>query len=186
MRYFQNIGEIDVAPLRAQLEAHPELWDENPLRRTYPNSPHREMVDIWVRARAQTGDVLASYSEPHESVWWPATEHIPAIVTMTQDLIARLAVDRLGGILVTKVPAGKRIYPHCDRGFWHAEFHNRKVYVCVQGNDQCVTWCEDERVTMKTGEVWLFNNLVTHGLDNDGATDRISAIFAMRTGDGQA
>ncbi len=181
MKHFYRLAEgIDVAPVNRQLAAHPELWDANPLRRTYPNSPHREMQDIWVRARAPTHGALGSYSEPHESVWWPAADKMPALLPIVADLAASVHASRIGGVLITKIPAGKRILPHCDRGFWHAEHHNCKIYLCLKGNDRCVTWCEDERVVMKAGEAWIFDNLVLHGLENDGEDDRISAIAAMR------
>lgn len=181
MNYLEKIAvNIDVAPVMAQLAAHPELWDANPLRRVYENSPHREMSDIWVRARENTGDGLASYSEPHKSVWWPAAEHLPALAPIASKLMRETGATELGGVLVTKVLPGKQIYPHCDKGFWHAETYRTKVYLCLQGNDDCVVWCEDESAIMKTGEAWKFDNLVMHGLENNGVTDRISAIFAMR------
>lgn len=182
MMHFAKIADgIDVSPVMAQLSAHPELWDVNPLRRAYANSPHREMTDIWVRARAPTDQDIASYSEPHESVFWPAAALLPGLIPIVNDIAAKTKATRLGGILITKIGPGKKIHPHHDRGFWHAEFHDTKVYVCLQGNEKCVTWCDGERVTMKAGEAWRFQNLVVHGLDNDGDTDRISAIIALRT-----
>ena len=150
------------------------------MRRIYPNSPHREMQDIWVRARANTGDGLGSYSEPHESVWWPAAQKLYALKAIGFNLMARSRAEEMGGVLVTKIPPGCKIYPHCDKGFWHAEHYNHKVYVALQGNDDCVMWCEDERAVMKTGDVWRFDNQVMHGLENGGDTDRISAIYALR------
>lgn len=183
MRYFEKIADgIDVAPIVEQLSAHPKLWDANPMRRVYPGSPHREMQDIWVRAREWTGDDLQSYSEPHKSVWWPAAAQLPAIWELVPAIMDAAGAHTLGGVLVTKIPAGNRIYAHHDRGFWHAEYHNRKVYLCVQGNDDCVVWCEDERVVMRAGEAWVFDNQVMHGLENSGNTDRISVIYAMRAG----
>ena len=181
MRHFYKLAEgIDVAAVNRQLVAHPELWDANPMRRIYPTSPHRDMRDIWVRARAPTGRELRSYSEPHESVWWPAAERLTSLPPIIEDLAASVHASRIGAVLVTKIPAGKRIFPHNDRGFWHAEFHNLKIYLCLKGNDRCVVWCEHERVVMKAGEAWIFDNLVMHGLENHGDDDRISAIAALR------
>lgn len=181
MRHFYRLAEgIDVAAVNAQLAEHPQLWDANPMRRTYVGSPHRDMRDIWVRARAPTGRELRSYSEPHESVWWPAAEKLPALAAIICDLANAVHAYSMGAVLVTKVPAGKRILPHNDSGFWHADAHNCKIYLCLQGNDKCVTWCENERVVMKTGDVWIWDNLVLHGLENDGDIDRISAIAAFQ------
>ncbi len=181
MKHFYKLGEdIDVSEVNRQLLANPELWDANPMRRTYPNSPHRDMRDIWIRARAPTGRALQSYSEPHESVWWPAAEKLPALLPIIDDLAVTVCARSIGAVLITKVPAGKRILPHNDRGFWHAEHHNAKIYLCLRGNEKCVTWCENERVVMKAGDAWIFDNLVMHGLENNGEVDRISAIIATR------
>ncbi len=171
---------LDVAPVVRQLLARPELWDQNPSRRVYENSPHAEMQDIWVRACAPSGAGLQPYSKPHESVWWPAADQLPALMPVIDTILRVVGAKRLGGVLVTKVPPGKSVLPHCDKGGWHADYYTTKVYVCLQGNEKCTVWCEGETAVMKSGEAWVFDNLVLHGLENDGDTDRISAIIATR------
>jgi len=86
----------------------------------------------------------------------------------------------LGGILITRIPAGASVKPHHDRGSWHAEFFDRKTYVIVKANERCVNTFEDEEVVMRTGEAYLFNNLVTHSVRNDGDSERITLIICMR------
>lgn len=181
MPHLNRIAQgIDVAPVLAEIGAHDELWDAHPLRRDYANSPHCEMSDIWVRARRNTGGHLTDYSEPHYSEWWPAFKLLPSLRPIIFGLMARVSAAHLGGVLITRVGPGKRIYPHNDTGHWHADFHNCKVYVCLQGNADCVVWCAHERAIMKAGEAWRFENRVMHGLENEGETDRISLIIAMR------
>jgi hypothetical protein len=49
MRHFQKIIEgLDVIPLLNALAQRPELWNENTLRTTHPQSPHQQTDDIWL------------------------------------------------------------------------------------------------------------------------------------------
>lgn len=181
MKHFRKIlSEIDVAPLLRQIGAPPSLWDEH-RERTGTNSPHEGIPDIWVRYRARHElHGPADYLGPHASVWYPEVEVIPAIRKIVAEVWMAMKPRYLGGILITKIPAGKEVKPHHDRGTWHAEYYDQKVYVPLQSNDLCVNACEDEEAVMRAGECWTFDNLKTHSVRNDGETDRITAIICMR------
>ena len=70
---------IDVAPLLAELDVRPELWNENPARLTCI-SPHRETQDIWVRYRDKSElHGPDDYRTEHRSVWYPACEALPSM-----------------------------------------------------------------------------------------------------------
>lgn len=185
MRYFDLLPKhIAAWDLRHQLALHPELWNQHPARTGHPESPHREAPDIWVRHR-QLGRQPADLTQPHIPIWYPAIERLSAIRPICRALMYQLDATMLGGILITRIPPGKRVYPHHDRGRWHAEYFNAKVYVVLQSNDLCENraWSNSgdaEAVRMETGEAWLFNNQVMHEVVNDGDTDRISLIVCLR------
>lgn len=181
MKYFQHIADYDIHPLKAELACSPDLWNQHNARKTAEGSPHAQMDDIWVRFRDP--DELTSpekYNEPHEAVNYPAWDALPAFELIVDDIMARVEADALGGILITRIPPQGKILPHNDRGGWHAEHYNRKVYLPIQANDKCVNHCMDESVAMKAGECWSFNNLLTHSVENNGDSDRITAIICMR------
>lgn len=144
--------------------------------------PFAGTQDIWVRWRAEhelTGP--AKYLEPHFAVWYPAWRKLPALQPIVYDLMAKTRATHLGGILLTRIPPGGEVKPHDDRGGWHAEFYTTKIYVVIENNLRCANYCGDEALTMLPGEAWEFDNLVTHSVVNEGATDRISAIICMKT-----
>lgn len=173
--------DFDTEPLLARLNAHPELWDEYPERLTAPNSPHFEAHDIWFRYRARAElTTPESYISPHISQWYPSALIVPEIIDMAGEVRALTGCHKLGGVLVTHIPPGHKVWPHDDRGSWHAEYYDYKVYVCLRGNDECPNYFDGDWFTMKPGEVWRFDNLVTHACFNNGKTDRMSAIFSMR------
>lgn len=180
--HFARIAEgIDVAPLLAQIDGHPELWDRHRERTVMPDSPHREVSDIWLRYRPQRELTSPqTHGEPHFSEWYPEAGVLSMIRPMAHRLMTLDSVVHLGGILVTRIMPGCQVYPHHDRGTWHAEYHNFKVYVCLRGNEGCVNRFEDDEFVMRPGDAWMFNNQVIHACENRGDTERLSAIFAMR------
>jgi hypothetical protein len=178
---FKYHGRYDVRGLSYQLATQPELWNERP-QRLYQSGPFNATDDIWVRWRPENELIgPQSYLEPHFATWYPAWHRLPALQPMVFDLMARLSATHLGGILVTRVPAGREVKPHDDRGSWHAEFYTTKVYVVIENNEHCVNRCGGEEVVMAPGEAWEFDNLVTHSVVNNGQSDRVSAIICMKT-----
>lgn len=173
---------IDTAGVLAELAAHPGLWNQHGQRIKTADSPHRETDDIWVRFRAP--DELTQpehFNEPHLSVFYPAWDALPSLRPILSDLIALIRPVHLGGILITRIPAGCQVYEHHDRGGWHAEYHNFKVFLPLASNDLCVNTFEDETVVMRAGEAHRINNQVPHRVVNAGDTDRITLIPCFRT-----
>jgi len=182
MQHFEKIAEgLDVAPVLDEILTTPDLWSAYAERTHDPESPHFGVPDIWVRYRKRselvTGD---DFRAPHFAEFYPAWRAMPSLHPIVYDLMARVRAVYLGGILITKIPPGGQVKPHHDRGSWHAETMNKKVYVPLQSNDGCINFCEGDEVVMRPGEVWTFDNLKTHSVQNRGDTDRITAIICMR------
>ena len=182
MSHFARLIEgIDTTPLVAALDAHPELWNRHRLRTQGTLSPHRDAEDIWLRFRHFSDLVKpGTYTGPHWPVWYPAWKKLPEFHDLVYRLMATARATHLGGVLITRVPPGNKIHRHHDRGSWHAEFHNFKIYVALKSNAGCVNEFEGETFTMEDGEAWWFDNQVEHECRNDGETDRISLIVATR------
>lgn len=181
MKHFAKIAEgLNVAPALAQLAAQPEIWGRNRERLDVAGSPHAQTKDIWLRFRPQ--HELTSpekYGEPHFAAFWPAWHALPGLHPIVFDIMARVGAVYLGGILMTRIPAGGAVLPHIDHG-WHPEFNNTKAYVILKANPGCVNWCETEMVVMQPGEAWLFNNQVRHSVENHGPDERIAMVITMR------
>lgn len=179
---FEQINcSIDVTKLLEQLSEHPQLWNEHPERKIGIGSPHAQMSDIWLRFRDKSELLeVRHYAEPHIPVWYPSRRILTEVERIALDMMAHFRCVQLGGILITKIPPSGEIKPHNDRGRWHPEFFNCKIYIPLQSNDGCINTCEADHVNMKTGEVWTFDNLKEHSVQNTGDTDRITLIISMR------
>lgn len=175
-------GSVDTSALSVALQLQPGLWNAHAERKEYANSPHKAASDIWLRYNDLDNlkDGYKKFTEQHDSVWHPAAKMLPQVRDIVFDLMARCEAERLGGILITKIPAGQRVLPHIDRG-WHPEYYNVKLYVPLQSNERCVNRVEDERVVMRVGEVWYFDNTKEHEVINDGDTDRVTLIICLRS-----
>lgn len=158
-------------PLLWALQEHPELWDQNTARTENPMSPHHGLSDIWARFAPEGVDP----SRPHDSVWYPCADVLPV-----RELVEPLLQlgDQLGGVLITKIPAGKRCKPHVDPG-WHAR-HYQKFALQIQSHPSQIFCFEGSSLVSRPGDIFWFDNSALHWVDNDSDQDRITLIACIR------
>lgn len=162
-----------VETLRAALEAHPELWDQNTGRTEHPSSPHHGASDIWCRFNVPGGDGHS----PHFSQWWPAADALP-IREYARHIMAAVGGTVLGGVLITRVPARGSIKPHTDPG-WHARFYEKFALQVCSNKDQAYCF-EGQSLVTEPGDIYWFDNSHKHWVTNDSDEDRVTAIFCVR------
>jgi hypothetical protein len=166
--------------LAKQLEQHPELWNDFDLRTNHPQSPHRELSDIFVRYNARenfTGDRQA-FNGPHEAVWWPAFDKLPAVADIVFSLMRQVEGEQLGMVLITKIPAHTKCYPHTDNG-WHARHYDKYAVQIASAPGQAFH-VEHDQLSAEPGECYWFDNSRTHWVVNDSDEDRITMIVCIR------
>jgi len=144
---FRKVAEgLPVCPVVQALDAHPELWGQHGMRKaTYA---HAGMTDIWVRYNA-IENLGPQFNDKHVPVWYPAADYLP-IAPIWRGLMSLVGGEMLGGILITKVPAGGQINPHTDAG-WHAGYFLPVASKSASGVFN--TLASARRVT-KRGSVW--------------------------------
>lgn len=180
--FLQIASGIDVIPLKIALQMQPELWNTHDQRKEFEGSSHKGTSDIWVRyndLKNLNPSDYEKFTQEHDSVWHPVYTKLPQLRPIIFGLMARCEAVRLGGVLITKIPAGGRVLPHSDAG-WHPEYYNMKIYVPIQSNQCCINRVEDENVSMLSGDAWFFDNTKEHEVINNGEDDRITLIICMR------
>ena len=182
MKNFHQIAQgLDVSALRLQIARQPWLWDRNDMRKTWAGTPHRQMSDIWLRYNAWENfrpDEPAAFGGEHDSVWYPASDALPAAKPIIHGLMTQVHGERLGGVLITRIPPGGVIEAHTDVG-WHPEYYD-KFYVQLESGDGADFWCGDESITPKRGDVYFFDNSKIHGVRNNSTEDRMTLIVCIR------
>lgn len=170
---------FDVKPALAQLAQHPELWNQFTARTLAYQ--HSQIDDIWVRYNAWENFDPAnpvSFNEPHEAVWYPAGRVLTEVRKLAFDLMRLVEGERLGGVLITRIPPGKRVEPHIDQG-WHASYYD-KFAIQLKG-DRAQAFCfEGEAHVTEPGDLYTFDNSKSHWVTNDSTHERITLIVCIR------
>lgn len=170
-----------VEPLVQQLAAAPELWDENVFRTesAYGN-PHQKISDIVVRFNDWanwTGD-RAAFNAEHESVWWGACDKLPYVQPLVFDLMRMFYAERLGMVLITRIPPHCEVGKHVDTG-WHAQ-HYLKFGVQIKSAPGQRFCYDGYALETAPGDVFAFDNSKVHWVENPTAEERITMIVCLR------
>ncbi len=176
---------FDVSRLQDQLICQPQLWDTIRHRTKHPQSPHREVSDIWVRYNPieNYAEDMQAFNAEHVPEWYPVVAQLPEAMRIACELLAHITGtpttwDHLGAVLITKIPPGKQVYAHVDQG-WHAR-HFEKFAVTVKGDDEQAFFFENEYLITHPGDLWWFDNAHPHWVSNNSAEDRITLIVCIR------
>ena len=176
-------SSLDVLPLQREVLDNIYSFDEYNQRRTFTNSPHVGMTDIWARYNDVTPFLAAGsldgFDKEHDSVWYPIADKLPSIKKVLFNLMYAVDGERLGGVLITKVPPGGKILKHTDSG-WHATYYD-KFYVPLLNEKGAVFCFEDGIIDPEYGQAWWFDNSNPHWVENTSAIDRIAMIVCIRT-----
>lgn len=176
-------SDLDVLPLQKELLANYDEFGKYDYRASFPNSPHSQMNDIWVRYNDikpfEEKGSLQGFEAEHDSIWYPVLDKLPSIKRVVFELMRQVEGERLGGILITKLPSGGKIARHTDAG-WHAQYYD-KFYVPILNSKGSIFGFEDGIIEPTLGQAWWFDNSNPHWVDNNSDTDRIAMIVCIRT-----
>lgn len=168
---------MNVLPLQMEIYRNPQLWNKYTYRTDSDTSPHVEVSDIWVRY-APVEDA-AKHMDMHDSVWYEASDLLPTARALAMQLMAMVGGERLGGILITKIPPHHMVKPHTDRPGWHAEYYE-KYAIQVCGNQAQAFCFKDEEFRANAGDVYWFDNGQEHWVINESDEDRITMIVCIK------
>lgn len=179
MKNFMAIGNFDTVPLMVEIQRQPYLWQVDTYLRDYPQGPFGDCETIFLRfPPASVTELERGTRDQHESVWMYGAIHLPAARPIIFNLMTRVAGERLGRVMINKLRAGGRIYPHADTPA-HAEYWDR-YHVVLQSGPGCKFRCGDETVNMPVGQVWWFAHALEHEVINNSKEERIHMIIDIR------
>lgn len=165
---------VNVQPLVLSLKRQPWLWNTNTDRTSPEHSPHHQVDDIWVRF-----DPDKKTDTEHISKWYPAWYALPELRPIVFDLMRKVEGEQLGGILITRIPAGSSVLPHTDFG-WHASYYDKYIVQIESSPEQSFNF-KGESLCARPGDVYWFDNSKEHWVTNESSVDRISLIICIRS-----
>lgn len=183
MRNFQKIADgVHVGALAHALIRKPNLWNQHRFRTEFPNTPHVDVDDIWLRfSDPETLTTNTAAMGDDRPIWFPAARELPEVRPIVQALMFQVGAYELGRLLITRIKPGGRILPHADNdgAYVHQEGIAR-YHIVIQGLPGSLFHCGNETECMKTGEVWWFNAFEVHSVQNESADDRIHLLADMK------
>lgn len=182
MRPLTHFAPSILSPIMRQIDACDDLWNLYGFRNVTHNSPHADVDDIWLRANAPNYiDPFnpKKFLETHNPVWYSAADRIDVRQLCGMVIEHTLGHD-VGGVLITRIPAGKGVGWHRDGG-WNQQHYDTKVAVMLQSNREQAFCFEQEAMVTEPGDAFCFWNEYPHCVVNDSDEDRMTLIFSIRT-----
>ncbi|MEO1775329.1 MAG: aspartyl/asparaginyl beta-hydroxylase domain-containing protein [Pseudomonadota bacterium] len=176
MQHFKCLRTgIDPRPFLAEIEGVDDAWAAATGRQD-KIEVQREALAIPLRGLRKSMINGRKRRDVHESRWTSTSDHYPLARGFLEQIAAEEACE-LGRGKIVCLPAGKRVYPHIDRGEYY-RLRGRYHFVL---RSTAGSWMKagDEEVRMREGELWWFDNNQMHEAHNDGDQDRIHVIFDM-------
>ena len=175
MRHFTNIARaVDIGPLLAELDAAPEMWFADTSRQRKIRC-QRNTRNIFLRSPCKPLPPGAkNANDVHESRVARSAGKFPRTLAYCESV-----TDRLGGTLgratlVALLPHG-RVFPHVDAGAYYRI--RDRFHLVLRSAEGSPLAAGDERVVMRPGELWAFDNKARHWADNPSEEPRVHLIF---------
>lgn len=176
--YTKIFSGLNIDRAKEELKDNNHLFGEFNARKE-AGPIHSEMDDIWLRY-GDISDMIVSgdYSKiagEHDSIW---LKDLPECKKLCFKVMSMVDGERLGGVLITRLPVGGRILPHKDSG-WHAEYYD-KYFVPIENEKGAVFGFESGDIKPDIGDVWAFDNSFTHWVENGSNKERIAMVVCVK------
>lgn len=189
MRNFLKIATgFDVTPLLFSLNRQSNLWGMDRYWKDHPVPVFRDVDTIMLRFPEKIPYEFESDQKRFEYLSGidqmecsdqTAMDFLPESRPIIFGLMARVQGERLGRVMINRLPPGASIPAHSDVdpiNKYYDRFH------CVLQSNPLVSFmCGDELFPMQSGEIFWFENALEHSVQNNGNEDRISLIIDVKS-----
>jgi len=183
MKYFKRIrAGIDPGPFLDEIAALGDAWAMVTGRQD-KIAVQREALAIPLRGLRRSQIHGRKRSDVHESRWTSASAQFPHARAFLEETAAALACDLSRGKIVC-LPAGRRVYPHLDRGRYYRL--RGRYHLVLKSASGLWLKAADEEMRLRAGALWWFDNDQMREAFNDGDRDRIHMIFDLPPHDRRA
>jgi len=179
MKAFNKIyNGLDITLARQELANNAHLFGELNARKD-AGPVMAQMDDIWLRYgdvsdMIKTGD-YSKISGEHDSIW---LKDLTECKKLCFKVMSMVSGERLGGVIITRLPAGCEMLPHTDDG-WHANYYD-KYYIPLENKKGAVFGFDEGDIAPDLGDVWAFDNSFNHWVKNNSDGERIAMIVCIK------
>jgi Aspartyl/Asparaginyl beta-hydroxylase len=115
-----------------------------------------------------------------ETVAYPPVQKLLAAKAFIFELMKAFQGERLGRAFITCLAPGKKILPHTDTDAGFPAGYFNRYHLCLKDNEETVFKCGDEEFRPEVGDLFTFDNLKMHSVENNGKTDRWTFVIDIK------
>lgn len=172
LRHFRCVDpRVDIAPLLAEIAANEEMFFHNTSRQDGVHV-QKETQAVFLRHAVPRDDIVINQNQ--ESEWLPEAQQFPLASAFMEE-IARREGGTLSRATIVRLKPKSQVYPHIDHGAYYL-IRNR-YHLVLRSKDGSIMVAGDEKIVMKEGELWWFDNKQHHAAANPSDEWRIHYIF---------
>jgi Aspartyl/Asparaginyl beta-hydroxylase len=176
MKYFRMLkDQIDTRPFLDELSTVSDAWIAATGRQD-KIAVQREALSVPLRGLRKSAIGDRKRRDVHESRWTNTSRPFRVARRFLRSVASENG-GQLGRAKLVLLPAGKRVFPHVDRGEYYRV--RDRFHLVIKSTDGSWLKAGDEAVTMQEGELWWFDNKAVHEAWNQGDTNRIHLIFDL-------
>lgn len=183
MKAFELVSYgIDVSGIIAEIEANPELWNENTTRTAHEGSVHTQVDDILIRFN-RPADSFDTGLNDTMCFWQSAFTKVPSAASVIYPLMFNILGEQIGRIIITRLPPGGEIAWHKDEGI-SSTFYQR-FHLCLKNAEGAAfefqVGDEVKAVEPAVGDLFIVANQLPHRVINRSNEERWTMIIDIRT-----
>lgn len=173
-KYLKELGNVDIEPvIKLLLKASENYWSaENTVKENKFNCFHhtQHIVLRFIKRNKNHRDFYDGMGWPFfQPVLQPVFEHVVKSYNFSQPEYPKVMFARL--------QAKQKIDIHRDGA--GSNLHTHKIHIPLQTNSDVKFIIADKQFYLKQGMAYEVNNIVPHGVLNEGDQDRIHLIFEV-------
>jgi hypothetical protein len=174
LQHFRRIAtKVDIRAILAELVADPNLWFVETGRQERAPAQRGTLV-IPLRGLRKSEIGGRRRRDVHESRYTRLARRFPATREF-MEAFAQARGGQLGRARFARLPPGKRVSAHVDRGeYYRSRDRFHLVLVSERGS---LLRAGGETARLQVGELWWFDNKIIHDAENDSDRDRVHLIF---------
>jgi aspartyl/asparaginyl beta-hydroxylase (cupin superfamily) len=166
---------IDPRPFLDEIASVDDAWAASTGRQD-KIAVQREALAIPLRGLRKSAIGERKRRDVHESRWTSGSAAYPVACAFLKEIAGALDSE-LSRAKIVCLPAGRRVYPHIDRGEYYRP--RNRYHLVLKSTHGSWLKAADEEIRMREGELWWFDNDQPHEAHNDGDEDRIHMIFDL-------